>query len=274
MRQPWALAERLAGMRLNFTLVVLLLAACGSPAASAAPSAPSASADLDPTGAWELVSATVDGVPIELLEDHPVTAVIDASSLGGRSACNEYGGRIEGAGGGIRIAELFQTDMACGPDGVMALEQAYLAALGRVRAIEVIDGQLALRGEAVDLRFDPLPEPPTAELVDTTWVLETLFVGDVASSPAGDPATLELRTDGTFSGSTGCRTFTGRWVEIGAQIQAPELRMGETECKPELAQQDSHVVSVLGDGFVPTIEGDLLTLIDPGGVGLVYRAED
>jgi heat shock protein HslJ len=258
-------------MRLQFTFLVLVVAACGSPAASAAPSA---SADMDPTGAWELVSATVDGATIELLDDHPVTAVIDASSVGGRSACNEYGGRIEGAGDGIRIAELFQTDMACGPDGVMALEQAYLAALARVRAIEVIDGQLALRGEAVDLRFDPLPEPPTAELVDTTWVLETLFVGDVASSPEGDPATLQLRSDGTFSGSTGCRTFTGRWVEFGAQVQAPEFQMGETECKPELAQQDSHVVSVLGDGFVPSIEGDLLTLLDPGGVGLVYRADD
>jgi hypothetical protein len=31
-------------------------------------------------------------------------------------------------------------------------------------------------------------------------------------------------------------------------------------------------VSVIGDGFIPTIEGDLLTLMDPGGIGLVYRA--
>ena len=37
-------------------------------------------------------------------------------------------------------------------------------------------------------------------------------------------------------------------------------------------RQDEHVVSVIGDGFVPTIEANLLTLTDPGGVGLVYRA--
>ena len=256
-------------MRLHLAPLALLLAACGSPGASAAPSA---SSDVDPAGAWELVSATADGAAIELLEDHPVTAVIDASTLGGRSACNEYFGRIEAAGSGIRLAGLGGTDMACAPAEVMALEQDYLAALGRVRAIEIVDGQLAMRGEAVDLRFDPLPEAPVADLVNTTWILETLFVGDVASPPEGDPATLELRSDGTFSGSTGCRTFTGRWVEFGSQIQAPDFRMGETECKPELAQQDSHVVSVLGDGFVPSIEGDLLTLVDPGGVGLVYRA--
>lgn len=257
-------------MRLQFGFLALVVAACGSPAASAAPSA---SVDMDPTGAWELVSATVDGARIELIDDHPVTAVIEASGIAGTSACNQYGGRIQLTGDGIRIEEVGGTLMGCADD-VMSLEEAYLAALDRVRAIEILDGQLALRGEAVDLRFDPLPEPPVAELVDTTWVLETLFVGDIASSAEGDRATLELRSDGTFSGTTGCRAFTGRWVEFGSQVQAPELRMGDTECTPELAQQDSHVVSVLGDGFVPSIEGDLLTLLDPGGVGLVYRADD
>lgn len=256
-------------MRILPITLIVVLAACGSPAVSAEPSA---TIGADPTGAWQLASATVDGRALELLADHPVTAVIDASTIGGRSACNEYGGRIELAGDGVRIGELGMTAMACAPEEVMALEEAYVAALRRVRAIEVIDGQLALRGEAIDLRFDPQPPPPVAELVDTSWVLETMFVGDVASPPGGDPATLELRADGTFSGSTGCRTFTGRWIEAGAQIQAPELRMDDAECPAELAEQDSHVVSVIGDGFMPSVEGDLLTLVDPGSVGLVYRA--
>lgn len=250
---------------------MILLAGCGS---SAAPATSSASEPVEPGGAWQLASATVDGRALDLLDDHPVTAVIDASSITGRSACNHYGGRIEIAGDGIRIGETSHTDMGCGPDGVMALEEEYLLALGRVRAIEVLDGQLALRGDGVDLRFDRLAEPPVAELVDTNWVLETVFVGDVASPPGGEPATLVLHADGTFGGSTGCRTFTGRWIEFGAQINAPELNIGETECPVELREQDSHVVSVIGDGFVPSIEGDLLTLQDPGGVGLVYREQE
>jgi heat shock protein HslJ len=90
----------------------------------------------------------------------------------------------------------------------------------------------------------------------------------------GDPATLELRGDGTFVGSTGCRTFSGNWLEQGEQIIAPSFGMDQAECPAELSQQDSHVVSVIGDGFVPTVEGDLLTLTDPGGVGLVYRADE
>lgn len=269
MWQPTASAGRLSGMRSPLVVLAFVLVACGSPAVSATPSA---STDADPSGAWQLASATVDGRPLALIDDHPVTAVVEASTIGGRSACNEYGGRIEIAGDGIRIGELGGTLMGCGPQEVMTLEEAYLSALHSIRAIEVIDGQLALRGNGVDLRFDRLPDPPVAGLVDTTWTLETMFVGDVASPPGGDPATLRLRSDGTFSGSTGCRTFSGRWIEFGAQIQAPELRMGETECPGELTEQDSHVVSVIGDGFVASIEGDLLTLLDPGGVGLVYRS--
>lgn len=257
-------------MRLAPALLAAVLAACGS---ETAPLSPSASAAGDPLGAWQLVEAIVDGRALELFEDHPVTAMVEASSIGGTAACNQYGGRIELTGDGVRIGDVGSTLMGCGPE-VNALEQDYLAALGRVRAIEVINGQLALRGPDVDLRFDRQAEPPVAEIVDTTWTLETLFVGDVASPPGGDPATLELRADGTFSGSTGCRTFTGRWIEFGAQITAPDLRMGESECPEELREQDSHVVSVIGDGFVPSIEGDLLTLLEPGGVGLVYRASE
>jgi hypothetical protein len=50
--------------------------------------------------------------------------------------------------------------------------------------------------------------------------------------------------------------------------------MDETECPADLIDQDSHVVSVIGDGFIPSVEGELLTLMDPGGIGLVYRAEE
>ena len=106
------------------------------------------------------------------------------------------------------------------------------------------------------------------------WVLETLFVSDVATPALGEPATLELRSDGTFSGSTGCRSFSGDWLERGEQIVAPSFGMDGAECPADLSQQDGHVVSVIGDGFVPSVVGDLLTLTDPGGVGLVYRAEE
>jgi heat shock protein HslJ len=266
--------ERPAGMHRTLYAAALgaavLLAGCGSPGA---PSPDATDAPFDAEGSWQLTSSSVNGGEVPLVEGHPVTVTIEGSDIGGIAACNHYGGRLSVTGGRLEIEELAMTAMGC-EEALMAAESAYLAALQVVETIGGDGGQLVLLGPGVELRFDRLPEPPTAALVDTAWVLDTLFVGDVASVPMGDPATLELRRDGTFVGSTGCRTFSGNWLEQGEQIVAPSFGMDQAECPAELSQQDSHVVSVIGDGFVPTVEGDLLTLTDPGGVGLVYRADE
>ena len=253
-------------------VIVLLLGVLTGCGAEAVPSASTDAPDL--SGAWKLASGTGPGGQVAVLDDHPITVAIAGSELSGTAACNGYGAQIERAvTGGITIGELGMTAMACEP-AVMASESAYTAALSRVDAIELEGERLVLSGPDVRLEFERLPPVPTGELVGTTWLLESLFVGDVASSPAGDPATLLVREDGTLDGSTGCRSFTGTWVEGGGQVRATTLAMGDEPCPVELAQQDSHVVSVIGDGFVPSVDADLLTLLDPGGVGLVYRAED
>lgn len=250
--------------------VAILLAGCGS---SGVASPDPSDGPFDPQGSWQLTSSSVNDGEVPLVDGHPVTVTIEGSEIGGSAACNHYGGRLAVTAGRLEIDELAMTAMGC-EEALMAVESAYLAALQVVETIGGDGDQLVLAGPGVELRFDRLAELPTAELVDTAWVLDTLFVGDVASLPIGDPATLELRGDGTFVGSTGCRTFSGNWLEHGEQIIAPSFGMDQRECPAELSQQDSHVVSVIGDGFVPSVEGDLLTLTDPGGVGLVYRAEE
>lgn len=254
--------------RLLVVVLGMALTACGSPAVS-----PSASSSAEIEGSWELTAGSVDGAAIPLVDGHPITLTIRGSTIGGRAACNEYGGRVVATGGGIELAELMSTGMACLADGVMEAEAAYMTALGTVRAIGRDGGSLVLRGPATELRFAGLPEPPSAELVDTRWTLETLFVGDVASPPMGEPASIELRSDGTLTGSTGCRSFSGEWIERGEQILATTLTMDDRACPAELAEQDGHVIGVIGDGFVPAVADGLLTLTDPGGVGLVYRAD-
>jgi heat shock protein HslJ len=253
-------------MRLSMILLAALAAGCGtvtpSPAASGG----------DPQGSWVLVSGGTGAGEIPIVADHPITLTIDGASIGGSAACNGYGGRLEPTGEGIEIRDLAWTLMACIPDEVMAAEAAYTQALPAVRVIRRDGEQLVLEGVGVELRFDPLAAPPTAELVDTTWTLDTLVDGDVASAPLGEPATLELRSDGTFSGTTGCRPFDGTWIENGEQLSATTFAMGDVACPAELTDQDSHVVSVIGDGFVPSIEDGRLTLSDPGGIRLVYRS--
>lgn len=257
-------------------LIVAFLGACGGGAVASDADSPSPSGSVPPVeGAWRLVSWETSSGVIQLPADWPITISLDDSSLGGQ-VCNGYGGRIMFDAAGLQIAELFSTDMACvEPAGIMELEAAYLEALATASAITVEDGELLIVTDGAELRYEPLPAPPTAELVDTEWVLETIIVGDVAFLPEGDPATLVLDSDGTFSGSTGCRTFTGQWIERGHQIDAPTWGMDEiVDCPPELAEQDNHVVSVIGDGFVPAIADRTLTLSDSDGTALVYRAAD
>ncbi len=261
------LRGRRGGMQRTLVALVALLAACSA-------AAPSPSAGGDPQGAWVLVSGATNVGELPLVEDHPVTLTIDGSSIGGTAACNGYGGRLEATSGGVQIQDLAWTAMACIPDEVMAAEAAYTRALPAVRAIRREGEQLVLEGAGLELRFDPLPEPPTADLVGVVWKLDTVLQGDVATAPMGEPSTLELRADGTFSGSTGCRPFDGQWIQNGEQLLATTFAMGDVACPAELAEQDSHVVSVIGDGFVPTVEGDRLTLMDAGGQGLVYRASE
>lgn len=261
-------AGRRGGMRLSLAMLAVVLAACGSQSPS-----PTNDAPPDVDGSWVLTSGRGPAGVVPLVDAHQVTLTIEGTQVGGVAACNHYGARFTIRGGRLAVEELSSTAIGCDAP-IAASEAAYLEALQVVSRAEREGETLILSGPDVELRFAALAEPPTADLVDTIWVLETVVVGNVAAAPLGDRATLELRADGTFSGSTGCRTFDGEWLEKGEQIVATSMSTTDLACPPELVDQDSHVVAVIGDGFVPTVEGTVLTLNDPAGIGLVYRAQE
>lgn len=269
-----SVVERPAAMRgtkmsMRALALATLLTACAADQGSSQPDA----SEAPVIGDWVLIGGSIDDVEAPVLEEHRITLMLTGRQISGVAACNNYDGEISVGADGLRIEDLGQTDMGC-EELAMSAESAYVGALVRVRRIEREGEELVATGDGVELRFAALEPPPMAELIDTAWVLETVFVGDVAAALAGDLATLELRADGTFNGSTGCRTFSGQWIEQGDQIHAPTWGMDQTECAADLSAQDTRVVRVIGDGFIPSIEGDLLTLRDPGGIGLVYRTGD
>lgn len=265
-------------------LLAFVLAACGQPPgggepgepASASPSSTDAGADPDAAdveGSWVLTAGSVDGIGLEQVANHRITLIIEGTEMGGIAACNHYSVRATMAPDGLRMEGLGSTDMGC-RDDVMALEAVYLDALVRVRQLERNDDELVARGEGVQLQFSALDPPPTAQLIDTGWLLDGVVSGDAVAAPMGEPAWLELRSDGTFAGATGCRSFRGQWMERGDLIITPTWGMDETECPLDLQAQDRHVTTVIGDGFQPMVDGDRLTLMDLDGTGLVYRADE
>lgn len=245
-----------------FTLV--LLASCGTGTDAGAFGA----ALL--VGDWQLTSGSLDGAGIPLVDGQRITLNLTESEFGGIAACNSYGGTHTVSGAELLLGAIAVTEMACAPL-VMESEATYLAALSRVISYNPTEDRLRLAGDGVALDYVRLEPVPTAMLVDTVWELDTLIEADVSSSVRGEPATLELRNDGTLVGGTGCRALTGRWIESGDIIRLVEFA-ADGDCPADLQDQDAHVATVLGDGFTVEIEGSRLTVTAPGRIGLSYRA--
>jgi heat shock protein HslJ len=250
-------------------IIGVIVAGCS--VGSASPPAPSAGGMVDATGDWQLASGVVDGAPFPIVADAPITFAVTGTQVGGRSACNHYGGEIVFENGQVKLRSTGMTQMAC-PDPIMAAEAAFHAALARITGATRDGDRLVLSGPGVELTFDRLPPVPVAEMVGTDWVLESLVLGDAVSSVAGERATLRLDAGGTFKGSTGCRTFSGKWVLANGGVTPTDLGMDQTECPAALADQDSQVVGVL-EGFRAAVDGQQLTLTGERGQGLIYRAD-
>lgn len=222
-------------------------------------------------GEWTLVGGIHHGDPVPLPDEAPITMTVSGSEIGGRAACNTYGGEITLDGDRITIGAMSMTEMGCDP-AIMEAESAYVAALADVERWSRAGETLTLSGETVELTYELVPPTPDAALVGTTWRLDGLVDGDAVSSTMGDPAILELRDDGALSGTTGCRTFDGRYELGDGTVRVTELINDDRAC-PDLVTQDEHVLAVIGDGFGYVIAGNQLTLSD-GRFGLVYLADE
>lgn len=248
----------------TIAIIALALSACGADLQRVS--------EIDLNRGWEFVSGRNEGGNIEPIATHPVTITFEDDRVGGTAACNGYGGTFNLDGAAISVTNLTQTEMACEPRETMDLESAYLAALADATIFGISEGQLVLSGPDVELRFDALAPPPTADLLGTVWVLESLVQGDVVSSVSGDRANLELFSDGSFIAGTGCRTLIGNYIETANGIQTTEMS-AHGECSETLSSQDSRVVTVLEGEYRVVIVQETLTLTIAGDEGLIYRAD-
>ncbi len=224
------------------------------------------------TGTWNLRFGGGPAGDVQPLEGYPITITFDGDgSFGGTAACNGYGGTYTIEGSGIEFGRTSQTEMGCEPEEVMTAESVFIAALLDVDGINLTGDELALSGPATELIFSPSPDAPLESIVARTWVLESTVSEEQATAAEGEAATLTLSSDGTFVGSTGCRNLTGRYTVSGSGILFNEMA-ADGECPASLADQDGHVIEVLGDGFTAEADGDQLLISSAGDIGLQYRA--
>jgi heat shock protein HslJ len=127
----------------------LLAAACGSSRETLGPSETSST-----TESLEIATTTLYG-PVWVLvsiDGHDAVAATSVwaeftldDRVAGSAGCNRYTGRAAAATGSrLDVGALATTKMFCGADGVMAQEDAYLAALEKAKTYRIAGSELRL----------------------------------------------------------------------------------------------------------------------------------
>ena len=252
-----------------------LLVACGE---SATPDRdgdsppPPSGPNVDAKGLWTFESGHSPSGEIEVPDSTRITMEVLADQIRGSAGCNSYGGGYAIEGDGFEAGGLALTEIAC-PADVAQAEDRFVEAIGEADTIARERRRLTLTGPGTELVFRLVPRIDPKPLTGTTWILDTLVDGELASSTlaSAEPARLRLNEDGTFEGSTGCRSFSGGW-EISGDIVTVTQMVFEGDCR-SAPEQDAHVASVLGTGFRAERDEDRLTLTSAqDDLGLVYRS--
>ena len=200
--------------------LALLLVAC------AAPPTPLPGQAL-PGTEWEL--ATLHGR--QLVEGTNITLSFEVLVLRGFAGCNHYSADYQLVGNELQISFISITAQLCQePQGVMAQEEAYMAALQRVATYRIADDRLTTWSGADDelmvFRQRVPSDMDPADLMGTRWRLDTINDG----APPGPDITLEIPEAGVFTGFAGCRHYEARYQAEGDKIQLTMIAMKETDC--------------------------------------------
>jgi heat shock protein HslJ len=223
-----------------------------------------------PTGGWLLVDGKGPDGEIPQVEGHRSTLLIDDGDVAGQAACNGFGGgRVHGDR--IRFVELVMTLIGCEGE-VGASEQAYLAAVQDADTIRRDGERLLLTGPSTTLTFEYLATPDLYHATSGRTMHLKRIRHDGDSTGFVRPATLRLYR-GSIEGSTGCRSFSGTYVEREDELVVTGLSVeGDVEeCEPREVAQDPVVLEVLGGPVRVRIEnGTQLIVTAQGGDSLEY----
>jgi heat shock protein HslJ len=125
--------------------VALLLAGCSSPDPGTDPARlEGVTWILDAASAGSLVDHVPKGARVDLQ--------FQEGQASGKSGCNTYGGSYEAGDGTLSFGQMQMTLIACDQQ-IMALESAYLDALGATTGFQITNSGLVLTGGQVALTF-------------------------------------------------------------------------------------------------------------------------
>jgi peptidyl-Lys metalloendopeptidase len=118
--------------------IALVLTALMAACAAAAQDQPPAQGNTLQGTEWVLVSLNGNA----LIEGREITLRFGETSIEGSGGCNMYGGSYTASEDGLRLSDVYWTEMACvEPKGIMEQEQAYFQALNAAARYRVAQSQ-------------------------------------------------------------------------------------------------------------------------------------
>jgi heat shock protein HslJ len=253
--------------------IALTMTACSN-ASSGGGDGNSSGGDL--TGVtWVLDHASMMVLAADMPDDAVIDIRFDGSQASGLAACNRYGGgyQADSEAGTLTFSQLAATEMACDPP-LMALEAAYLAALGNVTTYDVLgDGKwLLLTAGNKALTFAAQQPAEALPLAGTVWTLTTIATPDtqaVSSTVAGTKVTATF-DGGAVSGSGGCNRYHGAYSADGSgSLSIGSVAATKMMCAANVSDQEQAYFASLEKVASYAIEGDQLTLSDANGTMLL-----
>lgn len=194
-------------------------------------------------------------------------------NVGASAGCNSFSGPYEVEGDRLVVGQVGGTEMGC-DEARHAQDEWLVELLMADPAVELAGERLTITsGSTVVVLLDRAVADPDRPLTGTTWVLDTLVKGEVASTPpAGTRASIAFEEDGTFSVETGCNAGGGRYILEGDRLTFASYETTLMACKDEREAVEAHMVGLLDAGEVRVeVEAGHLTL-DGGAIGGGFTA--
>jgi heat shock protein HslJ len=195
-----------------------------------------------------------------VLENAPITLVIEGQRVSGSASCNSYSGDLNLEGSSFSIGMPVSTEMACAED-IMGQEQAFFEALSSVTTFELSEGQLVLSGGGQRLIFvsdgSESSTPSEINLENTSWTLTSLAGNALVEDTT---ITLEFRDDG-LSGSAGCNSYRGNATVDGNTLRISPLVTTRKACAETIMNQELSYLNLLQSATTFEATDTMLTLL-------------
>lgn len=252
-------------------LLLLALAACGQ-RAGGQNTAP------DPLRGKTFLATAVtdDGKPRELLPNTELSVQFtDDGRLIAQAGCNTMQGSVNTADGKLVLdGELASTAIGCAQ--ASNEQDAFVAkVLSASPSWQLADDRLTITSGTTT--FDLAPREsvhPDKDLVGTTWVLDTLVDGDVASSmPVGAPEVTLVFDGKRATADTHCNGVGAEYTVTGDTIEFTGGVSTKMACAPEIMRGEEAVSGVLNGEVTYEITADKLTLTNTSGKGIQLHAQ-